>query len=49
MGPILLGTVTASFESRRTGVATVILFFVVGGLLMATVNERRGIEAAQTG
>jgi len=27
----------------------VILFFVVGGVLMATVNERRGIEAAQTG
>ena len=49
MGPILLGMVTAAFQSQRAGVATVILFFVVGGLLMATVNERRGIEAAQTG
>jgi UMF1 family MFS transporter len=48
MGPILLGTVTAAFQSQRAGVATVILFFVVGGLLMATVNEQRGIEAAQT-
>ena len=47
MGPILLGTVTAVFQSQRAGVATVILFFVVGGLLMATVNKRRrGIEAA---
>ena len=46
MGPILLGTVTAVFQSERAGVATVILFFVVGWILMATVNERRGIEAA---
>jgi UMF1 family MFS transporter len=49
MGPILLGTVTAVFQSQRAGVATVILFFVVGGFLMMTVNERRGIEAAQAG
>lgn len=48
MGPILLGTATAAFRSQRAGAATVILFFVVGGLLMATVNERRGIEAAQS-
>lgn len=47
MGPLLLGTVTAMFESQRAGVATVLLFFLVGGILMATVNERRGIEAAQ--
>jgi UMF1 family MFS transporter len=49
MGPILLGIATARFESQRAGVATVILFFVVGGILMATVNERRGILAAQAG
>lgn len=49
MGPILLGMVTAAFQSQRAGVATVILFFVVGGVLMATVSERRGIEAAQAG
>jgi UMF1 family MFS transporter len=49
MGPILLGTITAVFQSQRAGVATVILFFVVGGFLMMTVNERRGIEAAQAG
>jgi UMF1 family MFS transporter len=49
MGPFLLGTVTATFESQRAGVATVLLFFVLGGMLMATVNERRGIDAAQKG
>lgn len=49
MGPILLGIATARFGSQRAGVSTVILFFVVGGILMATVNERRGILAAQAG
>lgn len=47
LGPILLGTVTAAFGSQRAGVATVLVFFLVGGTLMATVNERRGIEAAR--
>jgi acyl-CoA synthetase (AMP-forming)/AMP-acid ligase II len=36
-------------QSQRVGVATVILFFIVGALLMTTVNERRGIEAAASG
>jgi UMF1 family MFS transporter len=49
MGPLLLGTVTAMAGSQRAGVATVLLFFLVGGFLMATVNERRGIEAARAG
>jgi UMF1 family MFS transporter len=49
MGPLLLGSVTASFGSQRAGVATVLLFFVAGGILMATVNERLGIEAARNG
>jgi hypothetical protein len=30
-------------------VATVLLFFLVGGSLLATVNERRGIAAAREG
>ena len=49
MGPLLLGTVTAAFQSQRAGVATVILFFIVGAVLLTTVDERRGIEAARTG
>jgi UMF1 family MFS transporter len=48
-GPFLLGTVTAAFDSQRAGVSTILLFFLAGGLLMATVNERRGIEAARHG
>jgi UMF1 family MFS transporter len=49
MGPILLGTVTSIYQSQRAGVATIVLFFVVGGLIMLTVNERRGIDSARSG
>ncbi|MGH7520738.1 MAG: MFS transporter [Gemmatimonadales bacterium] len=49
LGPLLLGTVTQAFDSQRMGVATVIAFFVVGGVLLATVDERRGITAARDG
>jgi MFS-type transporter involved in bile tolerance (Atg22 family) len=35
------------FHSQRAGVATVLLFLLVGGLLLATVNEQRGIAAAR--
>jgi UMF1 family MFS transporter len=46
-GPILLGTATYMFNSQRAGVATVLIFFVVGGVILATVNERAGIAAAR--
>ena len=49
LGPLLLGTAAQAFHSQRAGVATVIAFFVVGGILLASVNERRGIAAAQEG
>jgi MFS transporter, UMF1 family len=47
LGPLLLGTVAKVFDSQRAGVATVIAFFVVGGILLATVHERRGVAAAR--
>jgi UMF1 family MFS transporter len=47
LGPLLLGTMTQAFDSQRVGVATVIAFFVVGGILLATVDERRGVAAAR--
>ena len=46
LGPILLGTVSQMFDSQRVGVATVVLFLIVGGVILAGVNEQRGIEAA---
>ena len=31
---------------QRVGVSTVLIFFVVGGILLLTVNEDEGIAAA---
>lgn len=49
LGPALLGAVTQAAHSQRAGVATIVVFFVLGGLLLLTVDERRGIEAARAG
>ena len=43
LGPLLLGIVTGIFDSQRAGMAVVVAFFVVGGLLLLSVNEARGM------
>jgi UMF1 family MFS transporter len=48
LGPLLLGIATAAFAFQRAGVATILAFFIVGGALMATIDERRGIAAARS-
>ncbi len=45
LGPMVLGLVTGWF-GQRVGVTTVIGFFVVGGAILTSVNEERGIAAA---
>jgi UMF1 family MFS transporter len=45
-GPALLGVATQLFHSQRTGVATILLFFLVGGGLLLGVDEQRGIRRA---
>ena len=47
LGPLLLGAASLAFDSQRAGVATVLVFFLVGGVLLALVDERRGIAAAR--
>ncbi|MCP3876285.1 MAG: MFS transporter [Desulfobacteraceae bacterium] len=44
MGPLLLGILTEIFNSQRAGVSVVIAFFVIGALILNTINEQRGIE-----
>jgi len=39
MGPWVLGVVTTVFVSQRAGIATVIFFLVVGGLLLTRCHE----------
>jgi len=46
LGPLLLGWTTALFGSQRVGVATIVVFFVVGGFLLLPLDERAGIRAA---
>jgi len=46
VGPILLGSLTSAV-SHRAGMASVMLFFIVGGLLLLTVNEAKGMAAAK--
>ncbi|HEV8399610.1 MAG TPA: MFS transporter [Gemmatimonadales bacterium] len=47
-GPALLGIATQTFGSQRAGVATILLFLLVGGGLLLLVDEGRGRRAALT-
>jgi MFS transporter, UMF1 family len=49
MGPVLLGTVTLWLHSQRAGMATILAFFVIGGVVLLRVNEREGIAFARSG
>ena len=44
LGPLLMGVITQASGSQRYGMATVGLFFIVGGLLLRTVDEQKGIQ-----
>ena len=41
LGPLVLAETTRAFASQRAGMATVIIFFVVGGALILAVKEPR--------
>lgn len=47
MSPLLLGWLTGMFDSQRAGIASVVIFFVLGGLVLLRVDESRG--AAHSG
>jgi MFS transporter, UMF1 family len=48
LGPLMIGELTRIYGSQRAGVASIILLFLVGGILLTRVDESRGIsEAAQ--
>ncbi len=46
LGPLLLGALTGAFGSQRAGVASVLFFFIVGGVILMRVDERRGTARA---
>jgi UMF1 family MFS transporter len=40
VGPWVLGLTTLHFHSQRAGMATVLIFFIIGGILMGRVQEK---------
>jgi UMF1 family MFS transporter len=46
LGPLLLGELSSLFRSQRAGVAVVVAFFLVGGILLLKVNEKEGMAAS---
>ena len=47
VGPILLGWATYTFGTQRAGIATIVIFFIAGGIVLNMVDEKRGILAAR--
>lgn len=47
LGPLLLGILAGAFN-QRVGMSVAILFFLVGGSILAGVDERAGIAAAKS-
>ncbi len=46
LGPLLMGQATLLFGSQRAGIATILLFFLAGLLLLLRVDEKEGVAAA---
>ncbi len=46
LGPLMYGELTRITGNPRLGMASIILFFLIGGLILTTVDERRGAERA---
>lgn len=46
VGPLLFGTIASQTGSQRPAILTIALFFVVGGIVLAFVNEERGKQAS---
>lgn len=49
LGPLLLGILTEAFKSQRAGYSVVVVFFIIGGLILLTVDEKRGMALAARG
>ena len=45
-GPFLLGVVADAFDSQRAGMASILVFFLIGGVLLMLVDEKKGVAAA---
>jgi UMF1 family MFS transporter len=46
LGTAVYAGMTTAFGSQRYGVGAIIVFFLIGGLILATVDERAGVAAS---
>jgi UMF1 family MFS transporter len=47
IGPALMGTVTVITGSNRIGILSILLLFLVGGILLRKVDEEEGRRMAK--
>lgn len=47
IGPMLMGTVTVVTGSNRIGILSILILFIVGGVLLAKVDEEEGSRMAR--
>ena len=47
-GPLIYGILIAITGSIQSGILSVLLFFIAGGILLFTVNEKKGLEEKQS-
>ncbi len=47
LGPLLLGKLTLVFGTQRAGVAALLVFFIIGGLLLTRVDVQEGLKIAE--
>ena len=45
MGPMLVGGLTLMADSQRVGMSAILVFFIVGGVMLLMVRERRATVA----
>ena len=44
LGPLLFAVVGQLFGTSRLSIVSLIVFFIVGGLILARVNEEEGVR-----
>ena len=49
LGPLMYGEITRLTGNPRVGMGTILMFFVIGGLVLLGVNEQRGSALAKEG
>ena len=48
LGPFLIGTVALLTESSRAGIISVVFFFIIGGILLLRVDEKKAAKEVKS-